>query len=51
MPISRNAMFYLLIVGAILLVLFAGGAMPPIIQFFTLLFQAIGSVVMSLIRR
>ena len=51
MPISRNALFYLLILGAVLLVLFVAGAMPPIIQFFTLVFQAIGSLVLRLIRR
>jgi len=48
---SRNNIFYLLIFGALLLVLFVGGAMPLIIQIFTAIFQAIGALVMGLIRR
>jgi len=51
MPNSRNALFYLLILGAIVLVLFAGCAIPLIVRIFTIIFQAIGSAIMGLIRR
>ena len=47
--ISRNAIFYLMILGALVLVLFAGGAMPLIVQIFTVIFQVIGSLLLGLI--
>ena len=51
MPISRNFLFVLIILGAMFLVLAAGGALPLIVQAVTAVAQGIGSFVMGLIRR
>jgi hypothetical protein len=51
MPNTRNSIFLLIMLSALVLVLFATGAIPVIVQVGTTIIQAIGSFFMNLIGR